>query len=120
MKPQGGTGTNMKFFLTYLYLSIKKNIKICVSSLFSSLLLIVLVLSVTFLGTKLLYQDQKIGSIQLGFYTNPDIKKDKATNDTAINIIENQDSIAQICNVQKYDYKEGISLLKKGRLHRNA
>lgn len=117
MKPQGGTGTNMKFFLTYLYLSIKKNIKICVSSLFSSLLLIVLVLSVTFLGTKLLYQDQKIGSIQLGFYTNPDIKKDKATNDTAINIIENQDSIAQICNVQKYDYKEGISLLKKGRLH---
>ena len=107
----------MKFFLTYLFLSIKKNIKICVSSLFSSLLLIALVLSVAFLGTKLLYQDQKIGSIQLGFYVDPNELKDKDTNDTAISVIENQDSIARLCTIQKYDYKKGISLLKRGQLH---
>ena len=107
----------MKFFLTYLFLSIKKNIKICVSSLFSSLLLIALVLSVAFLGTKLLYQDQKIGSIQLGFYVDPNELKDKDTNDTAISVIENQDSIARLCFIQKYDYKKGISLLKRGQLH---
>ena len=107
----------MKFFLTYLFLSTKKNIKICTSSLFSSIILIVLVLSVTFLGTKLLYQDQKIGSIQLGFYADPDKMKDKDTNDTALSIIENQDSIARICDVQRYEYNEGLRLLKEKQLH---
>ncbi|MBQ3514735.1 MAG: ABC transporter permease [Lachnospiraceae bacterium] len=107
----------MKFFLTYLFLSIKKNIKICVSSLFSSLLLIALVLSVAFLGTRLLYQDQKLGTIQLGFYTDPDKELDEDTNETAISIIENQDSIARLCNIQRYDYREGISELKKGKIN---
>lgn len=105
----------MKFFLTYLFLSIKKNLKICVSSLFSSLLLIALVLSVAYLGTRLLYQDQKIGALEIGFYKDP--KEVEDSNKAAINIIENQESIAKLCHIQKFSYKEGVSMLKKGKIH---
>lgn len=103
----------MRTFLVYLELELKKTFKILPSFLGGAVVLIVLIGTIAFSASKVLYGDTVVGRITVGVA----LPQEDALASKAVDMISSLDSVKSLCDFVYVSEEEGKEQLKSGQLY---
>lgn len=98
--------------MQYLYLEIKKTIKIFPRMLFQAILLMALIGVIAFCGAKTMERDPLAVNVDIGVV----VREDNAMTHMALGYVQNMESVTQICHFVQVAEEEGFRQLERGEI----
>lgn len=98
--------------MQYLYLEIKKTIKLFPRMLLQAILLMMLISVIAFCGVKSMEREPLAVNVEIGVAA----KEDNWMTHMALSYVENMESVSQLCHFVQVSEEEGLSLLEHGEI----
>ena len=98
--------------MQYLYLEIKKTIRMFPRMLFQAILLMVIIAVIAFCGVKSMDCEPLAVNVDIGVV----VHEDNTMTRMAINFVQNMESVSQICNFIQISEEEGMRRLERGEI----
>lgn len=102
----------MRRKVQYLYLEIKKTIRMFPRMLLQAILLMVLIGAIAFCGVKSMEREPLAVSVDIGIV----VREDNTMTRMALGYVQNMDSVSQICRFVQVSEEEGFRQLKRGEV----
>ena len=98
--------------MQYLYLEIKKTIKMFPRMMLQAILLMVLIGVIAFCGVKSMEREPLAVSVDIGVV----VREDNSMTRMTLNYVQNMESVAQICRFVQVSEEEGFRQLERGNI----
>ena len=102
----------MKQRVQYLYLEIKKTIRLFPRILLQAILLMALIGMIAFCGIKSMEREPLAVSVDIGVV----VREDNMMTRMALSYVENMESVSQLCHFVQVSEEEGLRQLERGEL----
>ena len=102
----------MKQRVQYLYVEMKKTIKMFPRMLLQAIMLMVLISAIAFCGVKSMEREPLAVRIDIGIVVQEDNRMTRMT----LDYVESMESVAQICRFVQVSEDEGLRMLKSGEI----
>lgn len=103
----------MGAYLIYLQLEIKKALKVMPRLFAGAIVLIAILGAIAFSASKVLYDDELIGRIQIGVV----LPADDILAETALRMLASLESVKSVCDFRYMDEESGMARITSGDLH---
>lgn len=100
----------MRQKVLYLYMEIKKTLRMFPRMLLQAILLMFLIGMIAFCGAASMHQDPLAASVDIAVV----VREDNMMTRMALNYVENMESVAQLCRFRQMSEEEGFGLLQRG------
>lgn len=100
----------MKQKILYLYMEIKKALRIVPRMIIQAILLMLLIGMIAFCGAESMQRDPLEASVDIAVV----VREDNVMTKMALGYVENMESVSQICHFRQTTEEEGFGLLKRG------
>lgn len=98
--------------MQYLYLEIKKTIKLFPRMVLQAILLMILISVIAFCGVKSMEREPLAVSVEIGVV----VREDNMMTHMALSYVENMESVSQLCRFVQVSEEEGLRRLERGEL----
>ena len=98
--------------MQYLYLEIKKTIKIFPRMLLQAILLMALIGVIAFCGVKSMEREPLAVNVDIGVV----VREDNTMTRMALSYVENMESVSQLCHFVQVSEEEGVRQLERGEI----
>lgn len=102
----------MRQKVQYLYLEIKKTIKLFPRMVLQAILLMMLISAIAFCGIKSMEREPLAVSVEIGVV----VREDNMMTHMALTYVENMESVSQLCRFVQVSEGEGLRRLERGEL----
>ena len=102
----------MRQRVQYLYVEVKKTIRMFPRMLLQAILLMILIGAIAFCGVKSMEQEPLAVHVDIGVVVREDNRMTRMT----LNYVENMESVSQLCRFVQVPEEEGLDMLEEGDL----
>ena len=102
----------MKQRVQYLYVEMKKTIRMFPRMLLQAILLMILIGAIAFCGVKSMGQEPLAVHVDIGVV----VREDNRMTRMALNYVENMESVSQLCRFLQVPEEKGLEMLEEGEL----
>lgn len=103
-------GICMKLKLQYLWMEVKKALRMFPRMVSQAILLMALIGTIAFCGVKRMERDPLAASVEIGVV----VREDNRMTRMALSYVENMESVSKLCRFRQVTEEEGFALLEKG------
>lgn len=98
--------------MRYLYLEIKKTIKLFPRMVLQAILLMMLISVIAFCGVKSMEQEPLAVNVEIGVV----VREDNMMTHMALTYVENMESVSRLCHFVQVSEEEGLAMLEHGEI----